>query len=163
MGLVLTNVDVIYGGVIQVLRSVNLEVPDGKVVVLLGSNGAGKTTTLRAISGLLQADLGEVTAGEIRVDGHDITKADPVEIFDRGVVQVLEGRKVLEHLTVEQNLQIGAHRRSDRLAVRRDMDRVFDYFARLPELLKRLDRVEKKLAARERAQEPTPPKDEAQQ
>ena len=65
MGLTLTNVDVIYGGVIQVLRSVNLEVPDGKVVVLLGSNGAGKTTTLRAISGLLHADLGEVTAGKI--------------------------------------------------------------------------------------------------
>src|ERR1700680_5187348 len=116
MGLTLTNVDVIYGGVIQVLRSVNLEVPDGKVVVLLGSNGAGKTPTLRAISGLLHADLGEVTAGEIRIDGHDITKADPVDIFDRGVVQVLEGRKVLEHLTVEQNLQIGAHRRSDRQA-----------------------------------------------
>src|SRR5580704_15307096 len=133
MGLTLTNVDVIYGGVIQVLRSVNLEVPDGKVVVLLGSNGAGKTTTLRAISGLLHADLGEVTAGEIRVDGHDITRADPVDIFDRGVVQVLEGRKVLEHLTVEQNLLIGAHRRSDRAAVRRDIDRVFDYFPRLPD------------------------------
>ena len=67
MGLTLTNVDVIYGGVIQVLRSVNLEVPDGQVVVLLGSNGAGKTTTLRAVSGLLRADLGEVTAGEIRL------------------------------------------------------------------------------------------------
>ena len=96
MGLALTNVDVTYGGVIQVLRSVNLEVPDGQVVVLLGSNGAGKTTTLRAISGLLHADLGEVTAGKISVDGHDITRADPVDIFDRGVVQVLEGRKVLE-------------------------------------------------------------------
>jgi branched-chain amino acid transport system ATP-binding protein len=137
MGLTLTNVDVIYGGVIQVLRSVNLEVPDGKVVVLLGSNGAGKTTTLRAISGLLHADLGKVTAGAIRVDGHDITGADSVDIFERGVVQVLEGRKVLEHLTVEQNLQIGAHRRSDRQAVRRDMERVFDYFPRLPDLLKR--------------------------
>jgi branched-chain amino acid transport system ATP-binding protein len=137
MGLTLTNVDVIYGGVIQVLRSVNLEVPDGKVVVLLGSNGAGKTTTLRAISGLLHADLGEVTAGKISVDGHDITGADPVNIFDRGVVQVLEGRKVLEHLTVEQNLQIGGHRRSDRQAVRQDMERAFNYFPRLPELLKR--------------------------
>ena len=101
-------------------------------MVLLGSNGAGKTTTLRAISGLLRADLGAVTAGEIRLDGADITNADPVDIFSRGVVQVLEGRKVLEHLTVEQNLQIGAHLRSDRRAVRADMERAFDYFPRLP-------------------------------
>jgi branched-chain amino acid transport system ATP-binding protein len=137
MGLTLTNVDVIYGGVIQVLRSVNLEVPDGQVVVLLGSNGAGKTTTLRAVSGLLRADLGEVTAGEIRLGGRDIANADPVDIFKQGVVQVLEGRKVLEHLTVEQNLQIGAHLRSDRQAVRTDTERMFDYFPRLPQLLKR--------------------------
>jgi branched-chain amino acid transport system ATP-binding protein len=137
MGLTLTNVDVVYGGVIQVLRSANLEVPDGKMVVLLGSNGAGKTTTLRAISGLLHADLGRVTAGEIKVDGQDITNADPIDIFGRGVVQVLEGRKVLEHLTVEQNLRIGAHRRSDQAAVKRDMERVFHYFPRLPELLNR--------------------------
>jgi branched-chain amino acid transport system ATP-binding protein len=137
VALTLTNVDVIYGGVIQVLRSVNLEVPQGNVVVLLGSNGAGKTTTLRAVSGLLRADLGAVTAGEIRLDGADITNADPVDIFRRGVVQVLEGRKVLEHLTVEQNLQIGAHLRSDRRAVRADMERAFDYFPKLPGLLKR--------------------------
>lgn len=137
MGLALVNVDVMYNGVIQVLRSVNLEVPDGKVVVLLGSNGVGKTTTLRAISGLLRADLGVVTAGEIRIDGEEITNADPVHIFDRGVVQVLEGRKVLEHLTVEQNLMIGAHRRSDKTAVRDDVERIFTYFPKLPELLKR--------------------------
>jgi branched-chain amino acid transport system ATP-binding protein len=137
MGLTLTNVDVTYSGVIQVLRGVNIEVPDGKMVVLLGSNGAGKTTTLRAISGLIHAELGEVSAGSIHLDDRDITHADPVQIVDLGVVQVLEGRKVLEHLTVEQNLQIGAHRRSDRQAVKRDMERVFDYFPRLPVLLKR--------------------------
>jgi len=137
MGLTLTNVDVVYGGVIQVLRSTNLDVPNGKMVVLLGSNGAGKTTTLRAISGLLHADLGEVTAGEIRFEGQDITNNDPIEIFRRGVVQVLEGRKVLEHLTVDQNLRIGAHRRSDRSAIKRDFERVFHYFPRLTELLPR--------------------------
>ncbi len=137
MGLTLTNVDVVYGGVIQVLRSANLEVPDGKVVVLLGANGAGKTTTLRAISGLLRAELGAVTAGSIKLDGEDITGIDPVDIFGRGVVQVLEGRKVLEHLTVEQNLRIGAHRRSDRRAVADDLDRVYSYFPRLPDLLNR--------------------------
>ena len=133
MGLNLTNVDVVYGGVIQVLRSANLEVPDGKMVVLLGSNGAGKTTTLRAISGLLHADLGQVTAGEIRFDGADITNGSPIDIFGRGIVQVLEGRKVLEHLTVEQNLRIGAHRRSDLAAVRRDLEKVYHYFPRLRE------------------------------
>lgn len=137
MGLTLTNVDVVYGGVIQVLRSANIEVPDGQVVVLLGSNGAGKTTLLRSVSGLLAAELGRVTAGEIRLDGHDLTNADPTDVFGRGVVQVLEGRKVLEHLTVEQNLRIGAHRRSDQKAVKRDLDRVFAYFPRLPELLGR--------------------------
>jgi branched-chain amino acid transport system ATP-binding protein len=137
MGLVLSNVDVVYGGVIQVLRSANLEVPDGKMVVLLGSNGAGKTTTLRAISGLLEAELGAVTAGRILHDGQDITNGDPGTIFARGIVQVLEGRKVLQHLTVEQNLLVGAHLRADRNAVRADMERVFSYFPRLPALLPR--------------------------
>lgn len=137
MGLVLSNVDVVYGGVIQVLRSANLEVPDGKMVVLLGSNGAGKTTTLKAISGLLHSDLGTVTAGHVVFDGVDITNADPTGIFGRGIVQVLEGRKVLQHLTVEQNLMVGAHRRTDHRAVKEDLSRVFGYFPRLPDLLKR--------------------------
>jgi branched-chain amino acid transport system ATP-binding protein len=137
MGLSLTNVDVVYGGVIQVLRSTSLDVPDGRIVVLLGSNGAGKTTTLRAISGLLHSELGEVTAGRIRLDGHDITNADPIEIFGLGAVQVLEGRAVLAHLSVEQNLKIGAHRRADQTAVKRDLERVFEYFPKLPELLDR--------------------------
>ena len=88
MGLILSNVDVVYGGVIQVLRSTNIEVPDGRMVVLLGSNGAGKTTTLKAISGLLHSDLGRVTAGQITLDGHDITNGDPTDIFGRGIVQV---------------------------------------------------------------------------
>ena len=89
MGLVLSNVDVVYGGVIQVLRSANLEVPDGQMVVLLGSNGAGKTTTLKAISGLLHSDLGAVTAGRIVFDGADITAGDPAAIFGGVIVQVL--------------------------------------------------------------------------
>lgn len=137
MGLVLSNVDVVYGGVIQVLRSANLEVPDGQMVVLLGSNGAGKTTTLKAISGLLHSDLGKVTAGRIVFDGADVTNGDPADIFGRGIVQVLEGRKVLEHLTVEQNLMVGAHRRTDHKAVKDDLARVYGYFPRLPDLLKR--------------------------
>lgn len=137
MGLCLTNVDVVYAGVIQVLRSVSIDVPDGSMVVILGSNGAGKTTTLKAISGLLHAELGEVTSGQVLLDGKDIRNADAATIFGQGVVQVLEGRKVLEHLTVEQNLMVGAHLRSDRQEVKADLGRVFGYFPRLPALLQR--------------------------
>jgi branched-chain amino acid transport system ATP-binding protein len=137
MGLVLSNVDVVYSGVIQVLRSANLEVPDGQMVVLLGSNGAGKTTTLRAISGLLGPELGRVTAGRISFNGHDLTNGDPCDVFGRGIVQVLEGRRVLGHLTVEQNLLVGAHRRRDQGEARKDLQRIFGYFPRLPELLGR--------------------------
>ena len=137
--LVLSNVDVVYAGVIQVLRSANLSVPNGQMVVLLGSNGAGKTTTLKAISGLLHSELGAVTAGSIVFDSVDITNGEPTGIFGRGVVQVLQGRRVLEHLTVEQNLLVGAHLRSDQKAVRADLERVFHYFPRLPDLTKRTD------------------------
>jgi len=135
--LTLANVDAVYGGVIQVLRSANLEVRDGQMVALLGANGAGKTTTLKAISGLLHADHGSVTVGRIVFDGQDITHADPSEIVKAGVVQVLEGRKVLEHLTVHQNLMVGAHLRGDRAAIKSDLERVCDYFPALPELLDR--------------------------
>src|SRR5690554_4833233 len=90
MRLTLANVDVTYGGVIQVLRSTNITVGEGQMVVLLGANGAGKSTTLKAISGLLASDQGAVTAGRITFDGQDITNADPTAIFGRGLVQVLE-------------------------------------------------------------------------
>jgi len=135
--LTLANVDVVYGGVIQVLRSANLDVREGQMVVLLGANGAGKTTTLKAISGLLHSDHGAVTAGRISFDGQDITHADPAEIVKVGVVQVLEGRKVLEHLTVNQNLMVGAHLRRDRAAVRADLEKVCSYFPALPGLMNR--------------------------
>lgn len=135
--LTLANVDVIYGGVIQVLRSTNIGVDEGRMTVLLGANGAGKTTTLKAISGLLAAEHGAVTAGQITFDGADITNADPSRIFARGIVQVMEGRRVLEHLTVQQNLMVGAHLRSDRAGVRADLEKVYHYFPRLPDLLNR--------------------------
>src|SRR5690606_26379830 len=131
MGLVLNNVDLVYSGVIQVLRSVNLEVPDGQMVVLLGSNGAGKTTTLRAISGLLHADLGKVTAGRILLDGEDITNGDTTDIFAKGIVQVLVGGKALEHRTVDQNLMVAAHLRKDRAGIREYREDAFHYFPRL--------------------------------
>jgi branched-chain amino acid transport system ATP-binding protein len=127
----LKNVDVVFDGVIQVLRSTNIELQPGGITALLGSNGAGKTTTLKAISGLLAVDQGEVTDGQILFEGRDITNHDPVEIFRLGIVQVLEGRRVLAHLSVQQNLLIGGHNRSDRRAVLEDIERVYSYFPRL--------------------------------
>ena len=108
----LRNVDAVFDGIIQVLRSVNLEVRTGKITALLGGNGAGKTTTLKAISGLLAVEHGKVSEGQIRFEGEDITNEDPVKVFRKGIVQVLEGRKVLAHLSVEQN---SAGRRSSPL------------------------------------------------
>ena len=138
MLLELRNVDVVFDGIIQVLRSVNLDVRAGKVTALLGGNGAGKTTTLKAISGLLAVEHGKVTDGQIRFEGEDISNADPVKLFRRGVVQVLEGRKVLAHLSVEQNLLIGGHHRADRQTVQEDIERIYTYFPRLRGLTKRV-------------------------
>ena len=142
----LRNVDVVFDGIIQVLRSVNLEVRAGKVTALLGGNGAGKTTTLKAISGLLAVEHGKVTDGQIRFEGEDISNADPVKLFRRGVVQVLEGRKVLAHLSVEQNLLVGGHHRADRQAVQDDIERVYGYFPRL----RGLDKTRVRLLVRRR-------------
>ncbi len=103
------NLEVTYHDVILVLRGVSLDVPAGTIVALLGANGAGKTTLLRAISGLLDVHDGEVTKGEITLDGQPIHHLRPAQIVSRGVKQVLEGRRVFAELTVEENLRIGAH------------------------------------------------------
>jgi branched-chain amino acid transport system ATP-binding protein len=126
-------VEVKYAGVILVLRGVSLQVGDGKVVSLLGSNGAGKTTTLKAISGLLRTELGEVTAGAIEFEGRRIDKLDPEQIAKMGIIQVMEGRKVLKHLTVDENLRLGGYIRPNG-SVRKDLDIVYDYFPRLRNL-----------------------------
>jgi branched-chain amino acid transport system ATP-binding protein len=129
----LNNVQVIYSNVILVLKGLSLEVPEGRIVALLGANGAGKTTTLRAISGLLKTEDGRVTDGSIEFAGQRIDGRDPEEICRRGIVQVMEGRKVLESLTVEENLRIGAYTRRDPDGVQRDLAMIFDYFPRLVE------------------------------
>jgi branched-chain amino acid transport system ATP-binding protein len=125
------NIEVVYMNVILVLRGVSLEVGDGKIVALLGANGAGKTTTLKAISGLLKTEQGEVTDGSIDLDGQRIDRHGPEDIAALGVSQVMEGRRVLEHLTVEENLHVGAYRRRDRAGIKRDMEMVFDYFPKI--------------------------------
>ncbi|MDX1418209.1 MAG: ABC transporter ATP-binding protein, partial [Candidatus Promineifilaceae bacterium] len=111
----------------------SLEVPAGQIVALLGSNGAGKSTTLKAISGLLKAEDGEVTDGEILFEGEKIHERDAAEIVRRGIFQVMEGRRVFEHLDVEQNLIAGGYTRGDRRHIRQDMEAVYDYFPPLAE------------------------------
>ncbi|MGQ9512805.1 ABC transporter ATP-binding protein [Thermodesulfitimonas sp.] len=136
--LALNNVEVVYDRVILVLKGLSLSVPEGKIVALLGSNGAGKTTTLKAISGLLQAENGRVTDGTIEFCGADITNRDAEEIAWRGIFQVMEGRRVFAHLTVEENLIAGSYTRKDRRNLKKDLTRVYHYFPRLADLKHRV-------------------------
>ncbi len=129
----LNNIEVIYNDIILVLKGLSLKVDEGQIVALLGANGAGKTTTLKAISGLLKPDDGEVTDGAILFQGEPIHHLDAEEIVRRGIFQVMEGRRVFEHLTVEENLLAGAYTRRDRQNIRKDMDKVYEYFPRLAE------------------------------
>ena len=122
------NIEVAYMNVIQVLQGVSLEVGDDQIIALLGANGAGKTSTLKAISGLLKTEEGEVTDGSIDFDGKRIDRYGPEDIASMGISQVMEGRRVLEHLSVEENLFVGAYCRKDRAGVKRDIEMVFDYF-----------------------------------
>lgn len=132
--LILNNIEVMYLGVILVLRGVSLEVRDGQIVALLGSNGAGKTTTLKAISGLLRTEEGAVTAGSIEFDGRRLDKSGPEEIARLGIIQVFEGRRLYRHLTTEENLLTGAHMRKDSAGIKRDIDMVYGYFPKLRSL-----------------------------
>jgi len=125
------NIEVVYANIIQVLRGVSLEVGDGKIVALLGANGAGKTTTIKAISGLLKTEEGEVTDGSIHFDGQRIDRFSTQDIAALGMSQVMEGRRVLAHLTVQENLLVFAHHRKDRGQVKNDLEMVFDYFPRI--------------------------------
>jgi branched-chain amino acid transport system ATP-binding protein len=129
----LNNIEVIYDGVILVLKGVSLEVREGGITTLLGANGAGKTTTLKAISGLLRTERGEVTKGSIELAGQRIDRLAPYDVVHRGVVQVFEGRRVFEHLTTEENLVAGAHIQRDTQRVGAGIERVYQYFPRLKE------------------------------
>src|SRR5207247_4262875 len=126
------NIEVVYDDVILVLRGLSLEVPQGAIVALLGANGAGKSTTLKAISGLLKTEDGEVTRGEIVFDGQRINGIDPDKIVRRGIFQVMEGRRIIADMTSLEKLRLGAVTRSDN-EVAADIDMVFNYFPRLKE------------------------------
>jgi len=132
------NIEVIYSKVILVLRGVTLSVNEGQIVSLLGANGAGKSTTLKAISGLLRVELGEVSHGDIDFQGTRLDKRAPQEIAGYGVRQVIEGRKLYGHLNVEENLMIGAYLNRNSRDVRKRLAQVFEYFPRLAELKKRV-------------------------
>jgi len=130
----INNIEVIYDHVILVLKGVSLEVPQQGIVALLGANGAGKSTTIKAISGLLASERGVVTKGTINYEGNSIAEQSPAELVKMGVVQVMEGRHCFEHLTIEENLLVGAYTRGEgRRSVQESLEMVYEYFPRLRE------------------------------
>jgi branched-chain amino acid transport system ATP-binding protein len=131
--LAVNNIEVIYDHVILVLKGVSLAIPEGGIVALLGANGAGKSTTLKAISNLLRVERGEVTKGSIEFLGTRIDRAEAADLVRRGIVQVMEGRRIFEHLSVEENLRTGAYTRRNGHAVSDDLERIYHYFPKLRE------------------------------
>ncbi|MBA5604892.1 ABC transporter ATP-binding protein [Duganella sp. FT3S] len=128
------NIEVIYDHVILVLKGVSLQVPQGKIVALLGANGAGKSTTLKTISTLLRGERGDVTKGEVQFKGERVDQLTPNELVKRGLSQVMEGRHCFGHLTIEDNLLTGAYTRTlSRPQLKEALDKVYHYFPRLKE------------------------------
>ncbi len=125
------NIEVIYNQVILVLKGMSLRVSEGQIVTILGNNGAGKSTTLKAISGLLKSENGEVTDGSISFQGERVDKVDPEKIVRKGIFQVMEGRQAFEDLTVEENLLVGAHTVKSRKQIKKELETVYGYFPRL--------------------------------
>lgn len=126
------NIEVVYDDVIQVLRGVSLDVPEGEIVTLLGPNGAGKSTTLKAISGLLKTEKGEVTRGDITFMGERIDSKNAEDVVRSGLFQVMEGRRIIEDMTSLENLKLGAYTRNDK-QINQDIEMVYNYFPRLKE------------------------------
>ncbi len=132
------NLEVLYNNIILVLKGLSLEVNKGTIVALLGSNGAGKSTTLKAISGFLPLEDGAITDGTIDYQGESLSGLAPHKIVQKGIFQVMEGRRVFEDLTVEENLICGAYTQKNRAQIARDMDKCFEYFPILKQRYKRL-------------------------
>lgn len=120
------NLEVVYQDVILVLRGISFEIPKGKIVALLGSNGSGKTTVIRSITGLLDIQNGDITKGSISLNGEDITNLNPSKIVQKGIAQVLEGRRIFSELTVIENLRLGGHTNSKEIPT--NIERVLDLF-----------------------------------
>src|SRR5438445_5707488 len=129
----LNNVEVVYDRAILVLKGISLDVPEQRIITLLGSNGAGKSTTLKAISGLLKPERGEITRGSVEFNGERIDHRGPEEIVKLGITQAMEGRRVFDDLTTEENLLSGAHTRRGVAEIRADLAAVYEYFPGLAE------------------------------
>jgi len=128
------GIEATYNGAITALHGVSFTLHRGEILALLGANGAGKTTTLKAISNLLPAERGAITAGTIRYEGRDVTSATPAELVRAGLVQVLEGRHCFRNLTIEENLVSGGLGRSgSRAEIAADLERIYAFFPRLKE------------------------------
>ena len=125
--LTIKDLHVSYGG-IHALRGIDMEVPDGKIVTLIGANGAGKSTVLRTISGLVKAESGSVT-----YDGTELLGQPIYKILERGIAMVPEGRRILTNLTVLENLKVGAYLRKDKAEIEKDLQWVYSLFPRLQE------------------------------
>ena len=126
------NIEVIYDHVILVLKGISLQVPQGKIVALLGANGAGKSTTLKAISTLLRNERGDITKGDISFKGQRVDHLTPNELVKRGLSQVMEGRHCFAHLSIEENLLTGAYTRQiSRAELKASLEMVYHYFPRL--------------------------------
>jgi len=133
------NIEVVYNNIIQVLRGVSLNIPKGSIVALLGTNGAGKTTTLRAISGLLKPENGQIKDGYIRFQGDNITNCLGTEIVKKGVVMIPEGRRIFKHLSVDENIRVGSITRKDgSKAIKSDHDLMYEHFPRLTTIKRRM-------------------------
>lgn len=132
------NIEVVYMNVIRVLRGVSLRIDAGQIVALLGANGGGKTTTLKSISGMLKTEEGQVTDGSITFEGKRIDHLGPEKIAVLGISQAMEGRRVLAHLSVEENLMVGAYCRKDRQGIKEDLDMVYHYFPNIKRFRRRV-------------------------
>ena len=128
----LDAIKVTYNQVILAVNDISLQVRSGQIVALLGGNGVGKSSTLKAISGLLNAERGELAAGQIHYQGQDISHSPAAQLVKRGLVQVLEGRHCFAHLSVEENLLTGAFARSpSRADLKSSLEKIYHYFPRL--------------------------------
>ncbi|MFH2130851.1 MAG: ABC transporter ATP-binding protein [bacterium] len=133
------NIEVVYNDIIQVLRGVSLNVPEGKIIALLGTNGAGKTTTLRAISGLLKPENGYIKDGFIKFRDEDITNRLGTYVVRKGAAMVPEGRRIFKHLTVDENIRVGSITRKDGMQkIKQDHDRMYNQFPRLLKVKNRM-------------------------
>ncbi len=128
-----SDIEVFYGGAIQVLRGVSININSGQVVAILGANGAGKTTLLRAISGLLLYHNGRIINGTVTFNGTNITGREASANVRGGMAQVMEGRRIFSELTVDENLKTGAYTRKDKAGIKSSYDRVMELFPRLAE------------------------------